>query len=200
MAFTRSFLKATGLTDEQISAVMDAHSEVVDALKTQRDGFKTDAEKLPEVQKKLDELKGTEEFKGKYEREHQAFENFKAKVKADSDLANVKTAYRKLLADEKISEKRLDAVMRLTDFSGMTLGEDGALQDADRLRKAIRDEWSDYIVTEKTVRENVATPPVGASGGRMSREEIFKRDEHGRYVRSTEERQKLIAENPQAFQ
>ena len=192
-------MKATGLTDEQISAVMDAHTEVVDALKAQRDGFKADAEKLPEVQKQLDEMKGGENYREKFEKEHEAFENFKAKAKADADLANVKTAYRKLLADEKVSEKRLDAVMRLTDFGGMTLKEDGTLDDAEKLRKAIRDEWSDYIVTEKTLRENVATPPVGAGGGKMTRDDIFKRDEHGRYVLTTEERQKAIAENPQAF-
>lgn len=198
MAFTRSFLKATGLSDEQISAVMDAHTEVVDALKSQRDGYKAEAEKLPEIQKKLDEM-GGEDYKAKYEKEHDSYEKYKAKVKADAETEKVRAAYRKLLADEKVSEKRLDAVMRLTDFSGMTLQEDGTLTDADKLRKGIRDEWSDYIVTEKTLRENVATPPVTAGGGRMSREDIFKRDEHGRYVHSTEERQKLIQENPQAF-
>lgn len=33
MAFTRTKLKGYGLTDEQVSAVMDDHVEVVDALK-----------------------------------------------------------------------------------------------------------------------------------------------------------------------
>lgn len=199
MSFTRSFLKATGLTDEQITAVMDSHAEVVDALKSQRDGYKADAEKLPEVQKQLDALKGAEEYKAKYEKEHDSFEKYKAKILADAESAKVRDAYRKLLTDEKVSEKRLDAVLRLTDFSGMKLAEDGTLEDADKLRKGIRDEWSDYIVTEKTIRENVATPPVNQGGGKITRDDIFKRDEHGRYVLSTEERQKAIAENPQAF-
>lgn len=199
MSFTRSFLKATGLTDEQISAVMDAHSEVVDALKSQRDGYKADAEKLPEIQQQLDALKGAEEYKGKYEKEHESFERYKAKVQADAEAAKVQAAYRKLLTDEKVSEKRLDAVIRLTDFSGMKLKEDGTLEDADKLRKGIRDDWGDYIVTEKTIRENVATPLLNQGGGKMTRDDIFKRDDHGRYVLSTEERQKAIAENPQAF-
>ncbi len=199
MSFSRSFLKASGLTDEQITAVMEEHTAVVDALKQQRDGYKADAEKLADVQKQLDDLKGGEDYQAKYEQEHKAFEDYKAGVKAEAQLNDVKAAYRKLLTEEKISDKRLDAVIRLTDFSKMKLNDDGSLANADELRKAIRDEWNEYIVTTRTEHENVATPPVG-QGSKLSREDIFKRDEHGRYVLSTEERQKAIAENPQAFQ
>lgn len=198
MSFSRSFLKASGLTDEQITAVMEEHNNVVDALKQQRDGYKAEAEKVPALQQELDSLK-TDDFKGKYAQEHKDFEAYKAKVKADADLAATKDAYRKLLLDEKISDKRVDAVLRLTDFSKMKLGADGALEGADELRKGIRDEWGDYIATQRTERENVATPPTGQPGGKLTRADIFQRDDHGRYVHPTEERQKLIAENPQAF-
>ena len=198
MSFTRSFLKSAGLTDDQITAVMDAHADVVEALKQQRDGYKADAEKLPQVQKQLDDLGGVD-YKAKYETLVKTHDDYKAKVKADAERAEVQAAYRKLLADEKISEKRLDAVIRLTDFTGMKLNSDGTLADADKLREGIRNDWSDYIVTEKTLHENVATPPVNQGGSKMTRDDIFKRDEHGRYVLTTEERQKAIAENPQAF-
>lgn len=199
MAFTRSFLKASGLTDEQITAVMEEHNAVTDALKQQRDGFKADSEKLSEVQKELDDLKGGENYQAKYDQEHKAFEDYKAQVKAEAELASVKEAYRKLLADEKVSDKHMNAVIRLTDFSGMKLDKDGNLAGADELRKNIRDEWSEYITTTRTEHERVATPPTG-QGSKLSRDDIFKRDEHGRYLYSTEERQKLIAQNPQAFQ
>ena len=33
MAFSRAFLKALQLTDEQISSIIEAHTDVVDALK-----------------------------------------------------------------------------------------------------------------------------------------------------------------------
>ena len=198
MSFTRSFLKASGLTDEQITAVMEEHTSVVDALKQQRDGFKADADKLPELQRQIDDLKSGEDYKSKYEAAQRAFDDYKAQVKADADLASKKAAYRKLLTEESISDKRLDAVIRLTDFTQMKLNEDGTLADVDKLRGDIRSEWSDYIATTRTERENVATPPV-MQGGKLTRDEIFKRDDHGRYVLSTEERQKAIAENPQAF-
>ena len=37
MALTRSFLKGMSLTDEQVSAIIDAHAESIDALKQHRD-------------------------------------------------------------------------------------------------------------------------------------------------------------------
>ena len=51
MALTRNMLKGMGLTDEQVSAIIDAHTDTTDALKAQRDQYKADAEKLPAVQK-----------------------------------------------------------------------------------------------------------------------------------------------------
>ena len=49
MALTRKMLKAMGIEDEKIDQIIEAHSETVDALKEQRDQYKADAEKLPEV-------------------------------------------------------------------------------------------------------------------------------------------------------
>lgn len=199
MSFTRSFLKATGLSDEQIQAVMEEHSAVTEALKQQRDGYKADAEKLPEIQKKLEELKSNEDYRVKYEKEHNSFEKYKADVKAEADLGKTKDAYRKMLAEEKISNRWVEPIIRMEDFSGMTLDENGNLSNADQLRKAIREKYPEYIVTERTEHEKIATPPEVKGGAKLTRDDIFKRDERGRYILSTEERQKAIAENPQAF-
>ena len=123
MSLTRSFLKSMSLTDEQISAIMDEHVAVTDRMKNEIEQYKAAANQLPEVQKELDDLKGGEDYRAKYDAEHQAFEDYKAKVAAEANEASVKAAYRKLLADERISEKRLDSVMKVTDFSGMFAGD-----------------------------------------------------------------------------
>ena len=164
MAFTRSFLKTMGLSEEQVQAIIDAHLEVVNPIKEQRDQYKADAEKLPGVTKERDDYKaeldkGGEDYKAKYDTEHQAFEDYKAQVKAEAEQARVKAEYRKLLTEEKISEKRLDAVIRLTDFSGMKLDKDGKLENADSLRKAIQTDWADYIQTAETKGAKVDNPP-----------------------------------------
>ena len=68
MAVTRSFLKGMGLTDEQVSAIIEEHTNTVNGLKEARDTYKADAEKLTAVQKQLDDLKANsgDDWKEKY--------------------------------------------------------------------------------------------------------------------------------------
>ena len=176
MAFTRSFLKALGLTDEQVSSIIEEHTSVTDALKKQRDDakaeaekYKADADKLPDVQKELDGFKNGEDFKGKYEKEHQDFEDYKATIAKNEMTARKKAAYRQLLLDENISEKRLDAVIRTTDFDKITLDKDGKLEKVADLKKAIDSEWGDFKVTVHERKPAIATPPSGGSGSQPSR-------------------------------
>ena len=72
MAFSRDFLKALSLTDEQVGAIIQEHTSVTDALKAQRDKAKEDlsaaqkeAAKVTELQKEIDALKGGEDFKAR---------------------------------------------------------------------------------------------------------------------------------------
>ena len=191
MAFTRSFLKASGLTDEQISAVMEEHVAVTDALKKDRDSYKAEAEKAAELQKQLDASKGGEDFKAKYEQEHQAFEDFKKKTAEDAEAAKVRAAYRKLLIEEGIGEKRLDSIMKVTDFSKMKLDKDGKLDSEDELRKSIGDEWGEFKTTVTEKGAKVETPPVTGKS-QMTKEQILA-------IKDTSERQKAIAENLNLF-
>lgn len=191
MGFSRSFLKATGLTDEQITAVIEEHTAVTDALKTERDKFKTDASKAADLQKQLDELKGGEDFKKKYEDEHKAFEDFKKQTAQDAETAKVRAAYRKLLAEEGISEKRLDSILKVTDLSGMKLDSEGNLEGIEDLKKSINEEWKEFKTTVIEKGAVVEKPPkLGVAT--KTREEILA-------IKDTAERQKAIAENLQLF-
>ena len=191
MAFTRSFLKSTGLTDEQITAVMEEHVAVTDALKGDRDNYKAEAEKAADLQKQLDDIKGGEDFKQKYEDEHKAFEDFKKKTAEDAEAAKVQAAYRSLLVDEKIGAKRLDSIMRVTDFSKMKLDKEGKLVDEAELRKAIGNEWGEFRTTITEKGAVVDKPPqIGKST--MTKEQIYA-------IKDTAERQKAIAENHELF-
>ena len=191
MAFTRSFLSATGLTEEQVKAVMEEHVSVVDALKADRDRFKAEAEKLPGVQKELDDLKGGENWKQKFEDEHKAFDDFKAKTAQDAEAAKVRAAYRKLLIEEKIGEKRLDSIIKVTDFSKMKLDKDGNLENADGLRKSIGEEWGEFKTTVTTQGAKVDTPPqIGKAT--KTKEEIMS-------IKDRSERLQAIADNHDLF-
>lgn len=190
MAFTRNFLKTMGLTDEQVSAIIEEHTTVTDALKAQRDKFeqdakalKAEADKVPGLLKQINDAQGGEDYKGKYEKEHQAFEDYKADIAKQAELAKVKAAYRQLLLEEKINEKRVDSVLKLTDFSEMKIGEDGKLENVDALKKNIGDEWGEFKVTQRERKQTVATPPAGDTGSGVSRaKELamkFQRERYG---------------------
>lgn len=191
MAFTRNFLKSTGLTDDQITAVIEEHTAVTDALKKERDGYKEQAEKAADLQKQLDDLANGEDFKKKFEDEHRAFEDFKKQTASEAEAAKVRSAYRKLLAGEGISEKRLDAIIKVTDFSGMKLDKDENLEKADELKKAINSEWGEFKTTVTERGAQVDKPPQTGKS-KMSKEEIYA-------IKDTAQRQKAIAENHELF-
>ena len=191
MALTRKLLKGMGLTDEQIDSVIDAHTETVDGLKTQLNQYKADAEKLADVQKQLDE---GGDWKAKHDTLKKAFDDFKAEVAGKETLAAKQSAFRALLTAEKVPEKYHDRIVKMTDFSGMELDGD-KIKDEATARKGIKTDWGEFIGTSETHGAAVENPPSNQNT-KMTREEIYKRDEHGHYVMSTAERQKALAENP----
>ena len=89
MAITRKLLKGMGLTEEQQDTIIEAHTDTVNGLKADVDRYKADAEKLPGVQKELNDLKGKGDdgYKEKYESEHKAFEDYKTSVAAEKTTA-----------------------------------------------------------------------------------------------------------------
>lgn len=177
-------------TEDIENALVALHIGVVDQIKTERDQYKAEAEKLPDLQKELDAAKSGEDFRAKYDQEHQAFEDFKAKVARDAEETKVRAAYRQLLTDCKIPDKRLDAICRVTDFSGMGLDKDGNLKDAEKLRDAVKTDWAEFV-TETTERgAKVETPPESKTY--RSKADILA-------IKDTTERQKAIADNHALF-
>ena len=100
MSLTRKMLKAMGIEDEKIDQIIEAHTEVVDALKSARDEFKADAEKLPAVQKELDELKAAngdgskEALQAKYDKLKEDFQNYKNDIEAKETKERIQAAYK----------------------------------------------------------------------------------------------------------
>ena len=208
MSLTRRMLKAMGIEDEKIDEIITAHSETVDALKEQRDQYKSDAEKLPNVQKELGELKeaagknGGSAWEVKYnamkeekERIEKDFNDFKTQAKAAETKAAKDKSYRAMLKEIGISEKRIDAVMKVTDLDAIDLDEHGSIKDADAVKATAMAEWSDFITSEATQGAVTTQPPKNTGGSRMSMADIYKKDDRGRYLLNAEERQKAIAAN-----
>lgn len=191
MSLTRKMLKGMGLTEEQVDSIIEEHTAVTDALKEKATQYEADAKRLASVEKELNDLKaGGDDWEEKYNAEHKAFEDYKKDIEGKAELDKVKTAYRALLKAQNVSEKRIDTIIKLTDFADLKLTKEGKIANEDKVIEKIKEDWSDLISTESEHGTNVETPPSGSKT--MTREEIMK-------IKDTSERQKAIANNLELF-
>lgn len=194
MALTRKMLKAMSIEDEKIDQIVDAHTESIEALKAERDTYKADAEKLAAVQKELDELKKDGgDWKKKFEEEHSALEALKTDITTKETKTAKEKAYRELLKESGVSEKRIDAIIKITDIDALELGKDGKIKDSSAKIEQIKTEYADFIVTSTTTGANTANPPAnGGSGTGKTKDEILA-------IKDGAARRQAMAENPSLF-
>ena len=166
MALSRKFLSAMGIEADKIDEIINAHTETVDGLKDELAKYKADAGKVPAIQKELDDLKaaaekdGKDPYKVKYEAIKEDFENYKKDIAAKEEKTAKSAAYKALLKEAGIAEKRLDAVLKVSDIDGVKLGKDGKIEDADKLLESVKTEWADFITKETVKGADPATPPA----------------------------------------
>lgn len=169
MGLTRKFLSALGVDADKIDEIISAHTETINALREERDTFKADAEKLPGVQAELDKYKAAAEkdkpFETQYNDLKAEYDKYKADVSAKATKAAKETAYRALLKETGIADKRIDAVMRVADLDSFELDKDGKIKDSDKMKESIKTEWSDFITTSGQQGAPTPTPPGGNNGG-----------------------------------
>lgn len=178
MALTRKFLKGMGIEDEKVDSIIEAHDETIAGLKAKRDEYKEQAEKLPDLQKKLEEAQASanshDDWQKKYDDEHKAFEDFKAEVEAGKAAQAKASAYRKLLEDANIDPRRFDAIMRVTDLGKVEMDGD-AIKDAQTVTDGIAKEWADFVVKKTTKGSNPDTPPSNSNAVDGADPDVAKR-------------------------
>lgn len=200
MALTRKSLKAMGLTDEQVDSIVEMHTETVDGLKDKLKAAEEKATQLDGVQKELDALKakGGDDYKARAEKAEKALNDYKAEVAAKETRAAKEQAVRAYFEGKSITGGNLNIAMRgaKDEINGLELDADGKIKDTSALDALVGGEYAALVVTTQTRGANTATPPAGNGGSKLTRADIYKKDDHGRYVMSTAERQKALAENP----
>lgn len=179
MSLTRKLLTAMGIEAEKVDEIIQAHMETVDGLKGEleeaqkaRDQYKKDADKLPKVQKELDEIKkedGNNAYQVKYDALKEdydklkgEFDTYKSDIQAKETKATKEKAYRSMLKEIGVAEKRIDAVLKVTNLDEIELDEKGAVKG--EAKEAAKTEWSDFIVTEGSQGASTATPPANNGG------------------------------------
>ena len=198
MALSRKFLKAMGLTEEQIDSVVEAHRETVDGLQKSLTSAEEKAKKFDEVEKELNEIKkansGKEDFKTKYENEHTAFEKYKSEITAKETRTAKETAVKAYFEEKNIVGKNQAIAMRgvKSDIDKLILDDQGKIKDTTSLDELIKGDYAGLISTTKIKGANTPNPPANTGSGKMTKEQIFA-------IADDVERQKAIAENHELF-
>lgn len=201
MADFENIIKTYATEDGAIPA--DAIAKLLKAITTAVGNEFVDKARYKAKLDEIDQLKSdkqtaednattAEKWKTKYNALKEDYDNYKTEQTAKATHSSKEAAYKKLLQNAGVSEKRIDAVLKVSDIDSIELDDKGAVKDADKLTNDIKTEWSDFIVTTQQSGANTQNPPANTGGSSMA--EIYKKDEKGRYVKSTEERQKALAE------
>lgn len=184
-AQAREILSAAGVDSEHmkeaVDKIIEGHVATVEALNEKINTYKADAEKLPAVQKELDELKaaGDGGYKQKYEDEKKAFEDFKKAQTEKETKASKEKAVRAFYESKGIKGKNLEIAIRASraEIDGMEL--DGEkIKDTSVFDNLVSGDFSGMVETSTTTGANTSTPPAnnnndGNDPSKMSMEDYI---------------------------
>ncbi len=194
--FTRAEIRnilGEACTEEIENRLVALHLGVVDPLKDDLTKYKADAEKLPGVQKELDDLKaaGDGGYKEKYEEEHSAFEAFKTDITAKESKAAKEKAVRAYFESKNITGANLDLAMRGCGEEMAALELDGDKIKDTKSLDALVDGTYKGLVSKQTVRLDTGARFNGG-GKPMTKDEIMQ-------ITDRAERRAAIAANMDLF-
>lgn len=202
MALTRRALKAMGIEEEKIDEIISMHTDTVDGLKADLEKAQAGAKDLSKLQRQLEQAQSDLEaakkdgWQDKYNDVKREFDTYKQEQESKVARAAKETAYRALLKEAGISEKRLDTVVKaaMVDgvLDGIELDEKGAIKDAAKLAESVKSDWADFIVQTQTNGVQVSNPPANGGATYSSKDEIMK-------IKDPTERQNAIAANIKLF-
>ena len=194
--FTRAEIRnilGDACTEEIENRLVALHLGVVDPLKDDLAKYKADAEKLPSVQKQLDDLKaaGDGGYKEKYEKEHSAFEAFKTDITEKESKAAKEKAVRAYFESKNITGANLDLAMRGCGEEMAALELDGEKIKDTKSLDALVDGTYKGLVSKQTVRVDTGARFNGG-GKPMTKDEIMQ-------ITDRAERRAAIAANMDLF-
>ena len=177
MALTRKLLKGMGLTDEQVDTIIEAHTDTVDGLKEQVKTYKADAEKLPDVQKELDDLKAAGD--GGWEEKAKDFEkkynDLVAENKNKETKAAKESAAKAFFESKGITGSSLEIAMRGSSAEIAALDLDGEkIKDSSALDALVNGTFKALVSTTTTKGANIPNPPVTTPNKAYSADDIRK--------------------------
>lgn len=191
MSLKRSTLRAMGIDDEKIEEIIAAHSETVNSLKDEIAKYKADAEKLPELQKRLDAVESST-LQDDYEKLKKEYEDFKNDVKNKETRVAKESAYRDMLKEIGISDKVIPSIIKVTDFNEVELDRENNIKNKPDVAEKIKRDYDGFIVSQNVKTEKPETPIENKGSAIMDKKAIME-------IADPQERQKAIAANMELF-
>ena len=177
MGITKKFLQSMEIPDNKIELIFDEYANAIAGITADRDKYKEQADKLASVEKELvkaqakaEELETVSEQLKKVRAE---YADFKAGVDADKVKAVKEKAYRQLLQETGISENAIDKIIKVTDLAGVEIDDKNNVKDKTEIIKNIKNEWSDFIVTQTERGAEVANPPTNTGGSTFEKMSLY---------------------------
>ena len=193
MALSRRMLKAMGIDEEKIDQIIEAHAETVEGLKADISKYRADAEKLPSVQRELDDLKakGDDGWKEKHDKVKKDFDDYKADITAKETKSAKEQAYKALLKEAGIAEKYIEDVLGVAKLDDLEL-KDGKFTDADKITATVKEKFSSFIGTTQTTGAPTSHPHTTGGATPKTKEEILA-------IKDGAARRQAMLANPQLF-
>lgn len=187
--FTRAEIRAIigeACTDEIENKLVALHLGVVDPLKDDLQKYKTEAEKVPGIQKQLDEASKGGDYKEKYEQ-------LQAKIDGEkAQQAKEKAARAHLKSKGITDDASLDLAMMAASGEVSKLELDGEkIKDTKGLDGLLSGTLS-KLVTHSEVEGTKTPNPAGIGGKAVTKESIMA-------IKDTAERQNAMLQNAELF-
>ena len=157
--------------------------EEIETLKTEKQTAEDSATTAGKWKEKYDALKGE-------------FDTYKSEQASKETKAAKERAARAFFEGKGITGKSLDIAIRGSGAEIDALELDGdKIKDTSALDELVKGTFSGLVSTTETRGAQTSNPPANNNGGAMTKADIYKKDDHGRYVLSAAERQKALMEN-----
>lgn len=157
--------------------------EEIETLKTEKQTAEDSATTAGKWKDKYDVLKGE-------------FDTYKSEQASKETKAAKEKAARSYYESKGITGKSLDIAIRGSGAEIDALELDGdKIKDTSALDDLVKGTFSGLVSTMETRGAQTSNPPANNNSGAMTKADIYKKDDHGRYVLSAAERQKALMDN-----
>lgn len=188
------------IPSEAIAKLVKAISTAVGNEFVEKSRYKAKLEEIDalteEKQTAQDSATTAEKWKTKYQALKDDFDTYKTEQTQKESHAAKEKAARSYYESKGITGKSLDIAIRGSGAEIDALELDGdKIKDTSALDDLVKGTFSGLVSTMETRGAQTSNPPANNNGGAMTKADIYKKDDHGRYVLSAAERQKALMEN-----